>query len=69
MPLLTETIDRSTYGRVTQWAAKMALANLYLNSEVYFGTPRWDDALARVDQVINSGNFSLQVNPGRASRG
>jgi hypothetical protein len=60
MPLLTETVDRSTYGRVTRWAAKMTLAKLYLNSEVYFGTARWADALVQVEDVINSGNFALQ---------
>jgi hypothetical protein len=62
MPLLSEVTDGTTYGRVTKWAAKMTLAKLYLNSEVYFGTPRWDDAKAQVQDIIESGEFSLQAN-------
>jgi hypothetical protein len=48
-----------TYGRATQEAAEMLLANLYLNAEAYTGTPQYAQALNEADAVINSGKFSL----------
>lgn len=59
MPLLSAESGIETYGRVTKWAAKMTLAKVYLNSEVYTGTARWEDAIAQVDDIIASGKFSL----------
>jgi hypothetical protein len=47
-----------TYGRATKEAAAMLLAKLYLNAEVYTGTPQYGQALAAVQQVI-SGPFAL----------
>lgn len=44
------------------YSAHMILAKLYLNAEVYTGTPRWADAEAAVDVVINSGGYSLTPN-------
>ncbi len=41
-----------TYGRATKEAAAMLLAKLYLNAEVYTGTPQYGQALAAVQQVI-----------------
>jgi len=38
IPNLTETVDTSTYGRMTKWAAYHVLARVYLNAEVYAGT-------------------------------
>jgi hypothetical protein len=37
----------------------MLLARLYLNAEVYTGTPRWSDCKAYCDTVIASGAYSL----------
>lgn len=62
MPSLSTENSKSTYGRFTQWAAKMTLAKLYLNHEVYFGTPMWAEAQAQVEEVIASGKFSLATN-------
>ena len=47
-----------TYGRATKEAATMLLAKLYLNAEVYTGTPMYAQALAAVQQVIG-GPFTL----------
>lgn len=47
-----------TYGRATKEAASMLLAKLYLNSEVYTGTPRYAEALAAAQAVI-AGPFTL----------
>lgn len=52
----------SAYGRMHQDAAHFLLAKLYLNAEVYTGTPRWDDALTHLNSIINNGNFSLASN-------
>ena len=43
------------YGRVSQGAAQMLLAKLYLNSEVYTGTDRYADALTQINAVIGQG--------------
>jgi hypothetical protein len=47
-----------TYGRASKEAAAMLLAKLYLNAEVYTGTPQYAQALATVQQVI-AGPFTL----------
>ncbi|MBA3893292.1 MAG: RagB/SusD family nutrient uptake outer membrane protein [Gemmatimonadales bacterium] len=44
----------ATYGRATDAAASMLLAHVYLNAEVYTGTPRYADALAAAQAVIAS---------------
>ena len=46
------------YGRVDKAAAWMLLARLYLNSEVYTGTPRWGDAATYAKKVMDS-NYKL----------
>jgi len=55
-PLL---LTSNTYGRATKGAAQMLLAKLYLNAEVYTGTPRFNDALTYATRVINEGPYSL----------
>lgn len=62
LPNLSDKVDASTYGRVNQMVAQMALAKLYLNAEVYSGSPRWTDAIAACDAIINSNNFALSSN-------
>ena len=47
-----------TYGRATKEAASMLLAKLYLNAEVYTGTPQYAQALAAAQAVI-AGPFTL----------
>ena len=42
------------YGRVDKAAAWMLLARLYLNWQVYTGTPRWEDAAKYAKKVIDS---------------
>ena len=55
-PLLPATND---YGRASKGAAQMLLTKLYLNAEVYTGTPRWNDAAEYVNKVINENGYSL----------
>lgn len=46
---------QNEYGRADRGAAWMLLAKLYLNAEVYTGTPRYDDALAYCEYIIDAG--------------
>jgi len=60
--LLTEQNGGAAYGRINKWTAHAMLTKLYLNAEVYTGTPRWNDVITQADAVINSGNFALESN-------
>lgn len=62
LPLLQKTgpMDESTYGRVNYYTAMAALAKLYLNAEVFTGTPRWQKAIDATDTIINSSLYALE---------
>ncbi len=60
-PLLDNKSDLN-YGRVNKQVGYTLLAQLYLNAQVYTGTPRWANAIAACDSVINSGLYSLTPN-------
>lgn len=62
MPDLTEVQDGTTYGRINKWAGKAILANVYLNAEVYIGTPHWDDCITQCNDIIASGKCELSSN-------
>ena len=49
------------YGRADQAAAWALLARMYLNAEVYTGTPRYTDAITYSNKIINAG-YSLHTN-------
>lgn len=49
----------AAYGHMTKWGGYMLLAKLYLNAQVYSGTPQWAKAAAAADKVITSGRYSL----------
>jgi hypothetical protein len=61
MPLLSKITGLQMYGRVNYYAAYTILAKLYLNAEVFIGTPKYQEALAACDTVINSTNYSLEA--------
>lgn len=50
------------YGRTSKGAVRMLLAKLYLNAEVYTGTPMYDKALIYSKKVIDEGGFTLAPN-------
>lgn len=50
------------YGRINYYAAQMILAKLYLNAQIYTGTPQWEKASAVCDTIINSGMYLLNSN-------
>ncbi len=60
IPLITPTVDVTTYGRATKWMAFATLAKLYLNAQVYTGTARWKDCAAACDSILLSGKYSLE---------
>lgn len=47
------------YGRANKAVGRMLLAKLYLNAEVYTGTPRYNDALTFIKKVIDEGGYTL----------
>ncbi len=51
-----------SYPQADQASAWMLLARLYLNAEVYTGTPRWGDCKIYCDKVISSNMYSLATN-------
>ena len=53
----------NVYGRADQAAVWMLLSRLYLNAEVYTGTPQWSAAAEYSKKVMDAG-FSLAPNYG-----
>ena len=49
------------YGRVDQAVAQMILAKIYLNAEVYIGTPKYTECLAQCNAII-AGGYTLNTN-------
>lgn len=56
--LLSGTRGGNYYGRFNKWAGYTLLAKVYLNAEVYTGTPKWNEALAACNKVAEGG-FTL----------
>ena len=59
MALLPKTDTKTT---INYYTAHAMLAKLYINAEVYTGSPKWAEAEAAADSVINGGKFSLSAN-------
>ncbi|GAB3962397.1 RagB/SusD family nutrient uptake outer membrane protein [Spirosoma harenae] len=56
---LSDQVGGSYYGRMNKFVADMILAKMYLNAQVYTGTPQWQKAIDRLDNIIKSGKYSL----------
>ena len=54
LPNLSTEVGVATYGRPTKYTANAILAKMYLNAQVYTGTPRYNDAVAQCDAIINA---------------
>ena len=52
LPALNRSVR---YGSVTSPVAHAMLAKLYINAEVYSGTPRWQDVVNACDSIIDGG--------------
>ena len=62
LPKLSKSVDGTTYGRMNYYAGQTLLAKLYLNAEVYTGTPQWSKVITACNEVINSGKYALESN-------
>lgn len=62
IPDLNESQNATTYGTFNKWGGKCLLANVYLNSGVYTGTPQWEACMQQCDDIINSGKCGLSAN-------
>jgi hypothetical protein len=52
----------ANYGRCTRGLGFTVLAKMYMNSEAWLGTPRWQEAADMCDSVIQSGYYHLEGN-------
>ncbi|OXA80062.1 Starch-binding associating with outer membrane [Flavobacterium aquidurense] len=59
------TSRQNEYGRVDKTAAKFLLAQLYLNSKVYTGTDRNNDAAVLCNEIITSSGYKFANVPYR----
>jgi hypothetical protein len=50
---LLPNLSAPLVGRVSKAAGYAMLAELYLNAQVWSGTPRWDDCIAACDKIIS----------------
>lgn len=62
IPFVSEENSQETYGKFNQWAGLSLLAKMYLNAEVYTGTPEWEACIEVCNTIINSGEFVLESN-------
>lgn len=58
IPNLKERVD-VPYGRVSKDAARMLLAKIYLNYEVYTGTSKWQEVIDLCDEIISNPSYQL----------
>ncbi|MGC4035761.1 MAG: RagB/SusD family nutrient uptake outer membrane protein [Chitinophagaceae bacterium] len=61
LPNLSLAHDVTTYGKVNRYFANAILAKLYLNAEIYTGTPRWAECIAQCNAVGEAG-YTLMPN-------
>jgi hypothetical protein len=57
-----KVVGNEYYGRFTKEAAYALLATVYLNAQVYTGSPQHDKTIEYADLVINSGEYNLLPN-------
>ena len=65
IPLVSTENNQETYGKFNKWAGLTLLAKMYLNAEVYTGTPEWDACINTCNEIINSTgttNIALESN-------
>ena len=56
IPKVTDDVSTKTYGKFNKWAGLTLLAKMYLNAQVYTGTPEWEKCKAVCDTIINFAN-------------
>lgn len=53
IPMITPA-SQQVYGRLSREAARMLLAKLYLNAQVYTGTAAWDKCAAQCQEIVKT---------------
>lgn len=61
IPILSEETGVEMYGRINRWVAEAILARVYLNAEVYIGTPQYDQVIPLTQSIANSGKYALDA--------
>ena len=61
LPVKTSANASAIYGHPTRAMAYALLAKMYINAEVYAGTPRYSDAAAMCDSVITGMAYDLDA--------
>lgn len=61
IPKVTDEVSTKTYGKFNKWAGFTLLAKMYLNAQVYSGTPQWDKCKAVCDTIINFANSTSKI--------
>ena len=56
-------LSKNLIGRITKAAGYAMLAELYLNAEVWAGTPKWDECIAACDKIIKGETGGLNGTP------
>ena len=63
---LKDLIDKlpatNEYGRTNKQVARMLLAKLYINAEVYTGSARYNDCVTLLNGIISEGGYILEPN-------
>jgi starch-binding outer membrane protein, SusD/RagB family len=59
LPDLPTEVGGAQYSRMNKYVGHMILAKLYLNAQVYTGTPQWTKAVEQCDAIISSGKFTV----------
>lgn len=61
IPILPTTVKGEFYGRLNSWSAMALLCRVYLNAETYTGNAEWEKASALAQEIIDSGQYSLET--------
>lgn len=62
LPNLSKANTQATYGKFNYWAATALLAKVYLNANVYIGTPAYAQCIAACNEIIASNVYTLEAN-------
>lgn len=61
LPDLSTVVGPTMYGRMNRYAAQAILARVYLNAEVYTGTPQWQKVLDVTAEIIAADEYRLDA--------
>ena len=61
IPNLSEETGQAMYGRMNKYGAQAILSRVYLNAEVYTGTPQWEKVLEVTEAIIAADAYQLDA--------